>query len=70
MGEKTIRECLFANMHGCSNHDCIIKKPLGMGTNGSCNCLQNLSRSELNILKARLSVIIDCKQPPTKADNG
>lgn len=24
---------------GCGNHACIIKKPVGMGTNGPCDCL-------------------------------
>jgi hypothetical protein len=57
--DKTVREHLFANMDGCSNHDCIIKKREGMGTNGSCGCLHNMSRSRLHILKSRLSVIID-----------
>ncbi|WNA15883.1 hypothetical protein XaC1_240 [Xanthomonas phage XaC1] len=24
---------------GCSNHGCILKRPVGMGTNGTCNCI-------------------------------
>ncbi|MBV1929833.1 MAG: hypothetical protein KUG81_10030 [Gammaproteobacteria bacterium] len=59
MKDKTVREYLFANVDGCTSHDCIIKKREGMGTNGSCGCLHNMSRSQLHILKSRLSVIVD-----------
>lgn len=24
---------------GCSDHNCVVSKPLGMGTNGGCHCL-------------------------------
>ena len=34
---KAIKEAL----HGCSNHSCVIKKPVGMGTNGPCHCLDD-----------------------------
>lgn len=34
---KAIKESL----HGCSNHSCVIKKPVGMGTNGQCHCLDD-----------------------------
>ena len=59
MPDKTIREILFKDWDGCSNHDCIVKNRTGMGTNGSCGCLVNMSRSELHILNARLATIID-----------
>lgn len=29
-------------MVGCGNHNCVIEKPKGMGTNGSCKCLKPL----------------------------
>ncbi len=54
-----VREILFKDFHGCSNGDCIIRKPEGMHTNGRCHCLDKLSRSQLAILKGRLSSIID-----------
>jgi len=54
-----VRYYLFKNMDGCSNHDCIVSKRSGMGTNGSCGCIMNMNRSQLMILKSRLSVIID-----------
>jgi hypothetical protein len=25
-------------VHGCGNHGCVIRKPLGMATNASCKC--------------------------------
>jgi len=34
---KIIKE----NLHGCSNHSCVIKPPVGMGTNGPCHCLDD-----------------------------
>ena len=37
---KTIKE----NLHGCSNHSCVIKKPIGMGTNGPCHCLDDRAK--------------------------
>ena len=56
----TVREYLFIGFPGCSNHDCIVTgKKTGMGTNGQCHCLQNMSRSELMRLQARLQVIAD-----------
>ena len=56
----TVREYLFIGFPGCSNHDCIVTGPKkGMGTNGSCKCLENMSRSELMRLHARIQVIAD-----------
>ena len=59
MTTKTVRHILFHDWCGCGNHGCIIKQPVGLGTNSSCTCLKNLSRAEINILKGRLSAIID-----------
>lgn len=28
----------MAGLGGCSNHDCLIRKPVGMGTNSQCHC--------------------------------
>jgi hypothetical protein len=56
---RTVREALFKDWEGCSNGNCIVQKREGMHTNGDCNCLLNMSRSKLHILKSRLSLIID-----------
>lgn len=31
----------FAELTGCGNHSCLIRKPTGMGTNGACSCSRN-----------------------------
>lgn len=55
---KTVRDLLFKGMTGCSDHACLITGPKeGMGTNGGCRCLLNMSRSQLSILSSRLSQI-------------
>lgn len=54
-----LREYLFKDFTPCSNHDCVIRKPKGMGTNGSCGCLFNLNRSQLMILSSRLKQAAD-----------
>lgn len=59
-----IREFLFRNFKGCTNHGCIITGPKkGMGTNGSCTCLFNLSRAQLHLLNSRLYVIGEKELP-------
>ena len=58
-----IREYLFTGMSGCTNHGCVITGPKeGMGTNGSCHCVVNMSRSQLEILQNRIQSIakVDC----------
>ena len=59
----SISEYIFRGFQGCNNHDCIIKKNRGMGTNGSCKCLHNLSRSQLDILKCRLDSVCNIELP-------
>lgn len=54
-----LRDCLFKDFAPCSNHDCIVKKPKGMGTNGSCSCLFNFSRAQLHILTSRIKAAAD-----------
>jgi hypothetical protein len=54
-----IGDMLFRNFEGCSNGDCIISTPNGMHTNSSCKCLLTLSRTQLHILKGRISMIKD-----------
>lgn len=58
---STVREILFKDMHGCSDHDCVIKpKQKGqMGTNGGCHCVLNMSRSQLIMLQTRIRNIAD-----------
>jgi len=48
-------ENLFTGMSGCSDHNCVIEKPTGMGTNGGCNCLTNMSRGQLKQLQSRIN---------------
>lgn len=65
-----IRERLFRGFTGCTNHDCIITGPkTGMGTNGSCGCLKNLSRGQLDILKSRLSGVVDKEIKESQAND-
>ena len=60
MKKGKIRDLLFANMEGCSNHNCIITGPKkGMGTNGTCSCMLNFSRTQLQILSSRIRAIAD-----------
>jgi hypothetical protein len=65
-GIMKVRDALFKGFTGCSNHNCIIRKPEGMGTNGSCKCLFDLSRSQLHILTSRLGQIADYNLIPNK----
>lgn len=62
ISELPPRELLFRNITtGCSNGGCIVhgrSKPRGMVTNGSCNCLQNFNRTQLNMLKSRLDSLL------------
>lgn len=53
----TIRDYLFRDFPSCSNHGCVIKPPVGMGTNGTCHCMSNLSRVQLTILQSRIQSI-------------
>jgi hypothetical protein len=60
--DNTIRDILFAGFTGCSNHNCVITGPKkGMGTNGSCHCIQDMNRAQLNMLAARIGYIADRK---------
>ena len=37
-------------LKGCTDHNCIIVKPKGIGTNGGCKCLHGLeTRTRINI---------------------
>jgi len=57
-----IRDYLFSGMKGCSNHGCVIRDNTNkIGTNGTCKCLSNLSRVQLNILQSRIAQISDCE---------
>ena len=57
----TVRDFVFRGMDGCSNHGCLIRPPVGMGTNGICQCLVNASRSRLVIIQNRLAAIADAE---------
>ncbi len=51
----SIKDILFKNFPGCSSHNCYVRKPKGMGTNGPCSCVHD--RSLQRILWARVSQI-------------
>ena len=61
------RHLLFRGWPGCSNHDCIVTGPKsGMGTNGSCTCLQNASRGQLHLLAGRLAAFLNDAEQSSK----
>lgn len=47
-GTDDIRE----GLRGCGDHSCIVKKPLGMATNGGCRCVTN-NTFEVRVLLGR-----------------
>ena len=50
-----LRERLFPHAKGCTNGYCVVTgKASGMHTNSTCNCIVNMSRSQLMILQGRL----------------
>jgi len=53
-----IKNYLFKGFKGCSNRDCIIKDSQGVCTNGTCSCLKDMKRGELNIVSQRLGSLI------------
>lgn len=56
---RNIRETLFKDWNGCSNHGCIVTGPKkGMGTNGPCHCITNANRQQLQFLERGIRVLI------------
>jgi hypothetical protein len=55
-----IKDILFKGLKGCSDSSCVVKKPVGMATNGGCRCMNN--RANNNILWSRASQIDDIIQ--------
>ena len=54
------REALFKDWPGCTNHGCLVTGPKkGMGTNASCQCLSNATRSQLTLLQGKLTMLIN-----------
>ena len=41
---------VLAQMNGCMDHSCVVKKPTGMGTNGGCRCPTDEDRRHLRHL--------------------
>jgi len=40
---------------GCGDHSCIVKKPIGQGTNGGCRCPERVLKVIVRRLKKRLA---------------
>lgn len=55
---KNPREWLFSGVPPCSNHSCIIKKPVGLGTNGPCHCFTSLTRARQNLIGQKLDYLL------------
>lgn len=51
-----LREALFKGISsGCTNHGCVVRGNFkGIGSNGLCKCLVDMSRTQLTILQARI----------------
>ena len=47
---------------GCSNHGCFIEKPVGMGTNGPCHCLDPLGKEKSLAIRRKLSALVFYQQ--------
>jgi hypothetical protein len=61
------RHLLFRGWSGCSNHDCIVTGPkTGMGTNGSCTCIQYANRGQLSLLAGRLAAFLGDAEQSSK----
>ena len=54
-------ESIRKTLPGCSNHGCAFanRQPGSVGTNGSCNCIGNASRSQLTVLNQRISMLLN-----------
>jgi hypothetical protein len=39
---KKLHDSVSQLLQGCGNHSCQVNKPIGMGTNGPCNCARHL----------------------------
>lgn len=59
-----IRDWLFRDFTGCSNHCCVVTGPKsGIGTNGICSCVVNMERSQLTLLQSKLRVLSEYDLP-------
>lgn len=45
-------EDIYKGIEGCGDHGCLIKRPVGMGTNGGCRC--HGDRNKMRIILSRL----------------
>ena len=61
-----IRQMLFRDIAtGCTNHGCVVRGRFdGMGTHGTCHCVTDLKRSQLQILQGRINLIGNVELPP------
>lgn len=60
MNLKNLRQTLFKDWQGCSNHGCIVRKSKAgsIGTNAICQCVANASRGQLSMLDGRLRMAL------------
>jgi hypothetical protein len=60
LGRQGLQQVL-SGLKGCSSHSCLIRPPMGMGTNGPCRC--NEDRNKMNIVLHRLRALLGPLSP-------
>lgn len=63
-----IRKDKPLELTGCSDHNCIIAKPKGMGTNGGCQCAKELRRSDVGFKVLRKMAWLESKLAAKEAE--
>lgn len=55
ISELTEAELVMASLIGCSSHSCVVKPPVGMGTNGPCRCADYKGQRLILVLRNRIT---------------